>query len=82
MLHTGPITWSLIIFSANIIALKRHTYRHCHAIDEVGRVYPNANVTGKRGNVELNNSHRAGIEPGASRFKIQHSTELATEISQ
>ena len=28
-------------------------------------------VTGKRGNVEINNSPQAGIEPGASRFKIQ-----------
>ena len=25
-------------------------------------------VTGKRGNVEINNSPQAGIEPGASRF--------------
>ena len=32
-------------------------------------------VTGKRGNVEINNSTQAGIEPGASRSKIQHSTE-------
>ena len=32
-------------------------------------------VTGKRGNVEINNSPQAGIEPGASRFNIQHSTE-------
>ena len=32
-------------------------------------------VTGKRGNVEMNNSPQAGIEPGASRFKIKHSTE-------
>ena len=28
-------------------------------------------VTGKRGNVEINNSVQAGIELGASRFKIQ-----------
>ena len=34
-----------------------------------------SNVTGKRGNVEINNSPQAGIEPEASRFKIQHSTE-------
>ena len=32
-------------------------------------------VTGKRGNVDINNSPQAGIELGASRFKIQHSTE-------
>ena len=32
------------------------------------------NVTGKRGNVEINNSPQVGIEQGASRFKIQHST--------
>ena len=38
-------------------------------------------VTGKRGNVEINNSPQAGIEPGTSRFKIQHSTEWAKEIS-
>ena len=38
-------------------------------------------VTGKRGNVEINNSPQAGIEPGASRSKIQHSTEWAKEIS-
>ena len=30
---------------------------------------------GKRGNVDINNSPQAGIEPGASIFKIQHSTE-------
>ena len=28
-------------------------------------------VTGKRGQVEINNSPQAGIEPGAYRFKIQ-----------
>ena len=38
-------------------------------------------VTGKRGNVEIINSSQAGIEPGASRFKIQHSTEWVIEIS-
>ena len=38
-------------------------------------------VTRKRGNVEKNNSPQAGIEPGASRFKIQHSIEWAKEIS-
>ena len=38
-------------------------------------------VTGKRGNVDINNSPQAGIELGASRFKIQHSTEWAKEIS-
>ena len=32
-------------------------------------------VMGKRGNVEINNSPQVGIEQGASRFKIQHSTE-------
>ena len=32
-------------------------------------------VTGKRGNVEINNSPQARIELGASRFKIQHSTK-------
>ena len=40
-----------------------------------------ASVTGKTGNVEINNSPQAGIEPGASRCKIQHSTEWAKEIS-
>ena len=39
-----------------------------------------AGVTGKRGNVEINNSPQVGIEPGASIFKIQHSTEWALEI--
>ena len=39
-----------------------------------------SSVMGKRGNVEINNSPQAGIEPGASRFKIQHSTEWAKEI--
>ena len=29
-----------------------------------------ASVTGKTGNVEINNSPQARIEPGASRFKI------------
>ena len=32
-------------------------------------------VTGKRGNVEITHSPQAGIETGASRSKIQHSTE-------
>ena len=32
-------------------------------------------VTEKRGNVEINKSPQAGIEPGASRFKIHYSTE-------
>ena len=32
-------------------------------------------VMEKRGTVEINNSPQAGIEPGASRFKIQNSTE-------
>ena len=37
-------------------------------------------VKGKRGNVEINNSSQARIEPGACRFNIQHSTEWAKEI--
>ena len=36
---------------------------------------------GKREIVEINNSPQAGIEPGASRFKNQHSTEWTKEIS-
>ena len=32
-------------------------------------------VMGKRGNVEINKSPQAGIETGAFRSKIQHSTE-------
>ena len=38
-------------------------------------------VTGKRENVEISNSPQVGIELWASRFKIQHSTKWATEIS-
>ena len=38
-------------------------------------------VTGKRGNVEINDSSQAGIEVGASRFKIVHCTKWAQKIS-
>lgn len=44
------------------ISLKDFLEKQCYASE-----------VGKRGNGEINNSLQAGIEPGVSRFKIQHS---------